>query len=254
MQFPITAITKVDTLNYRIHTLQLKVDSLERIVAKTEIGTGFFSEIISLQLAIFVFILGFSAFISWKWFINQINRVRDETKSYTDREVLILESQLNKHKDETKEKNDDIEDSINRTIYDVNRAMYARVLADNDWANGFDWGLSCSEMLYKIYPDDFKGIEAWLVMSNRCLIKCQIGEVVLVENIERIHKTLKHFESIEENEIKKILSDILKTVNHLVYTIPAVPEDLVERPSDTNTEDVEHEEAGPTESHSTPQG
>ena len=168
-----------------------------------------------------------------------------DTQAYSDKQILMLELEVNKYKDDTKSKNDVFEDSLNRAVYDVNRAMYSVMIEGKDWGNAFDWAISCGDMLHKIWPDDLKGVDAWLSIASNSLQKCMIGNEILVDGIERIGNSLAKFEHIDDADVVKILQSIKKTLNHLVYTIPAAPADISQRPQDEVVEDINHEEMPP---------
>ncbi|RZK65522.1 MAG: hypothetical protein EOO85_28190, partial [Pedobacter sp.] len=95
--------SSIDSLKRATHALNLKIDSLETVVSKTEIGTGFFTEIISLQLAIFILLIGLGGWVSWSQLmkrmrldhekiINETNNIFESQKRQFNLEISELKS------------------------------------------------------------------------------------------------------------------------------------------------------------------
>lgn len=90
---PMKHLSKADSLNISMQSMQLKIDSLEKVVLRTEIGTSFFWSVIGLQLAIFIVLVGFGSWISWHWFQKQILNTKRECKKHSE-ELIILKNMI----------------------------------------------------------------------------------------------------------------------------------------------------------------
>lgn len=206
-----TAPSATDSLRHSIEKLSFKVDSLSKIVNKTEIGTGFFSEIISLQLAIFLFFAGLAGFLGWKWFQRQITQTRTECKSHT--EELI--DKLNQRYD------DDLgtlQYDLRKTIFDANRAMCFIATKEGNIPNIFTWSLSSASSLYDLNPDRVTDISIWVQMANDNIIKIQAGNLTIIETKELIERDLKILLQCKDENIQTLLSSIISETNHIIYT------------------------------------
>lgn len=225
-----------------IHSLQVKVDSLQKIatkidtlektVQKTEIGTGFFSEIIGLQLGVFILILSFSSLIGWRWFSQQIDRIRAENKTYTDNGITTIENMFNNHKDEIKNDISKVIEDINIITFNVNRAMFFTSKQSKDFPyTPLSWGLSAMISLIKCNRNDKNPmIISWLhlVLDQSKLI--QVGDTELKNGINLCLEMLSEIENYSELEEEQInmVKSIRETLLHLAYTKPEPPEDLAD--------------------------
>lgn len=82
---------KFETL---IATQQDKIDSLSMIVHDTEIAKSYFASVISLQLGVFLFLVGFIGFFSWKAAANYLKRKIEQSESKTDQKMEGVEESV----------------------------------------------------------------------------------------------------------------------------------------------------------------
>jgi hypothetical protein len=219
-----TLSLKLQTANLNIHTLQIKMDSLEKIMVKTQIGSDFFSNAISSNLYNFSTIVFFAGLVLWGSLYGSLAIHKRQIKRNFATEVQTLKSDLDGRFAE-------LEQILYDTSHDVNRAMYSKVTADKDWPNSFDWALSCSKSVVNYYPELPDQIATWLEMAETSLNLVPVGNPRLVEITSRITEYLTPLTLSENESVKVVSSRILRTFNHLVYTIPTVPEDLFETQS-----------------------
>jgi len=109
----IQTLTKADSLStIKINQLTVKIDSLQKVVAKTEVGQGYFSDILNSQLVIFSVIItvisGLAALISWKWI---------------ERKIVKIDKVFSKFEETVIEKIKDIENDNAVNKADIYRAM-----------------------------------------------------------------------------------------------------------------------------------
>lgn len=238
---PIHFQNQLDSLHNTQHYLQMKVDSLNKIVNETRIGTGFFSDVISQDLYMFTTIVFFAGLITWGSIYTALAVHKRQLRNEMSKSIDTIKNEFDKEITS-------ITDTLDNAVHDVNRAMYGKVLLDSDWPNAFGWAVSCVDSFAKINPEDTTGISAWLQMSEEALDKVSIGNKNLADNIKSFTETFNKQIYSENEEIRSLSIKILKKLNHIVYTIPPVPEDLFE--TATPAEDIEHEVLTPTESNS----
>jgi hypothetical protein len=216
----------IDSLKYSLYKMQGQVDSLQKIVTKTEIGTEFFSDAISSNLYNFSTIVFFAGLVAWGSIYTALAIHKRQIKSDVNK-------QLSQFKMSFDEKQSDIEKSLENTIYDVNRAMYSKVTADEDWPNSFVWAVECMVYFNKTNEDidHDKGVLFWLEMANESLDKITDSDTILGEYTTKITDHLLSMGDYKNAEVITLSKAILKKFNHLVYTIPSVPDDLFETDS-----------------------
>ena len=125
--FPYQVVNKpmlsADSLKHSMHLMQMKIDSLEKIVAKTEIGTSFFYSVIGLQLAVFLFIFGMLGWVGWRSFLKRMEFILEKAEESTAKS-------LQEHQLSVDQNLIEIKDRLNQTHYEVCRSMFNSCIVD----------------------------------------------------------------------------------------------------------------------------
>ena len=197
--------------------MQSKIDSLESIVTKTEIGTGFFSEIISLQLGVFLFLVSLAGFLSWKWFQNRI----DETKNYC---ISHSDTTINKMKNAYDDNFQKVIKNLHKTIFDSNRAMYLLAEKSNDKIALFVWSLSCDAALFNYKPDYTSEIIKMLRICNQLSRYISVRNPKFLASSDNIFENLNILSKCEDITVKESVAAVLENVNHIIHSMTESPE------------------------------
>ena len=212
--------TTNDTLQKAIHAMHIKIDSLEKVVKKTEIGTGFFSEIISLQLGVFALFVGAAGFFSWMWLQYKLEKIETDGKAHTDKEIQSV-------KDELVEEQNWLSNEVLSVAYDVQRSMFFHTRNDENKSSAFQWSLSAFCTLYTYNPNDRGMLLFWAQNTVELLSKLQIGDLEPVKETPRLEEYLNIVLGIDDNELKNILKDFKTDIYHILYAKQQPPEDLI---------------------------
>ncbi|WAC42245.1 hypothetical protein [Pedobacter sp. SL55] len=215
------APTRADTLQKVVTSLQVKVDSLEKVVEKTEISTGFFSEIISLQLGVFALFVGAAGFFSWKWLQYKLEKIETDGKAHTDEKIKAV-------KDELVNEQNWLSNELMSIAYDVQRSMYFHTRNDDNKPASFQWSLSAFCTLYAYNPDDKEKLLFWAQNSVELLSKLQIGDLEPVKETPRLEEYLNIVFGIDDNDLKNIFKDFKTDIYHILYAKQQPPEDLIQ--------------------------
>jgi len=94
-----------DTLKKTISKPEAKVDSLQKITERAEIGKDFFSDTnasiltsfasyTALQITIFSLLIGLAGFLSWRWIVDRLKTIETASLTHTDSEIKNLNDQF----------------------------------------------------------------------------------------------------------------------------------------------------------------
>jgi hypothetical protein len=219
--------TAVDSLKHSLAQMQHKVDSLEKIVVKTEIGGDFFSDALNTNLSLFVAIIGLSGLFGWAYFARVLNSHKNGITKRVDNALAAQKQALDIE-------NEELRNQSLSTIFNVNRAMYFSIKDDENNINAFDWALSCAVTGYRYNPENYTMVKVFLVFAHEHLVKLSVGEPQLIENIERYNDIIKELITIENEEVKTELTKIRTDLYHTVYSKQQPPADLMESKEDSN--------------------
>ena len=236
--------TVIDSLKHSISLLQLKIDSLQKVTERAEIGKEFFSDTISTNLYMFATIIGLAALISWGVIGGMLylhkKKIRDETKH-----------SINLLNHEFTTKTEELNDVLKNTNYDVNRAMFFSVSRDNDYSNEIGWAMSSLQAyIYKTdHPENkylqehFDTISLWLSQIERICKNLTTGDPVVKGNKDNLHLYLNYLTgNIDDLVILERLKNIETDLNHIIYSKPEPPENIMEgEPEAGPTLDINHE-------------
>lgn len=224
--------TKTDSLQKAVEAMQVKIDSLQKIVTKTEIGTEFFSDVnanlqtsfasyTALQLAFVSILVTVAGVVSWKWLTVKLNKVRNESRSYTDTGLHNIKKDL-----------DDnflvLSDEIVSTAYDVQRSMFFHNKNNENKSSAFQWALSafCTLMIYN--PEDKWMLHYWARTSMDMLSMLNVGDLDVVKENKKLMDYNKLIENLEDPELIEIFKDYKEDLYHILYAKQQPPENLME--------------------------
>jgi len=200
---------KVDSLNIitqsRLERLQTSDDVLIKSVENGVIAEGYFSDVISLQLGVFLFILGLLALISWKGIIFFFNKKIKELKHDTDEQNTKNINRIT-----------EIEKSINNTKWNVLKANYFIALSHK---LNFSACLHCVRLIeheVDMYEGWTEGVEKWLRLTkHRSSISepKDISDDKILEISEILNKVKSNDSSTEK--IKSYIEEILNNLYRL---------------------------------------
>lgn len=203
--------SQIDSINKTQHFLQIKVDSLSKIINETKIGHDFFSDVISTNLYMFTTIIGIVALISWGWLkLNLFQHKRSikvQLKETTDsiKKSADIETQL-------------IWKKLNRTHFDVNRLGYTSY-QKQDSATLFLWVTSTAGSLYEYRPDMIDDMIYWSDKALELIKQVKPGEIDFSRSGDRLDHYIKIIASIDHDRIQEIWKDTITLLNHLKYNV-----------------------------------
>ncbi len=222
--------TTVDSLRYSINKLQITVDSLQKIVLKTEIGTGFFSDVISTNLYMFATIIGLAALVSWAsiagilLYHKKVVR-KDAVRIVTDTMNLVEQKIIN------------IEMKQAQLAYDASRSMYTINEDKGHITSCFAWAISVIDSILNLIDsnsnefvkcDYLTQLKVWVDTCISDLDKIPVGDMDVIEQIDESHRVINRLKTGFGEDIALQAGIMIKHINHIVYTIPQVPEDIME--------------------------
>lgn len=203
--------TITDSLKHSLAQMQHKVDSLEKVVVKTEIGTGFFSEIIALQLGVFLFLVSIAGWFGWGYF----RRTMEEYTTTVDNKFTTMVNEQRELFDaETKA----IKKSLWQTTFNVNRAMYKALMSDSDPETLFYWSLSASHSLQIWNPKNVELLFTWLNLSKNEIDAISVPTPEFRHFLKKDLKTLEALHKSTSGKTKELLLQIIGKVNILIYS------------------------------------
>lgn len=227
-KLPVNSLNqKTDSINLVLQRMQYKIDSLERIVNKTEIGTGFFSDVISTNLYMFATIIGLLALVSWGFIGAIIKKYKSETLKTVNLKLSEVKASLDT-------KYDEIENDLNNASYNINRAMYFASTQHNGIdAISLDWALTTGISILKTDHDE-NDLILWLGFAEQHCENLIPGDYLVKEKIDWFSECVKSLsDNLSENS-KVRANELLTKLNHIAYTMiyEAPPENLAERERD----------------------
>lgn len=169
--------TKTDSV---ISHMQYKIDSLSKVVEKTEIAHGFFSDVISQDLYMFSTIVVIAGLILWGSIftivaVHKRKIERNTSKTLNDANKVLTE-QFEKLRYDT-----------NFTSYNLQRALYIIMRNDGSDINAFDYALDALLDFSKIADgsdNDNEMFKNWLNVMAMHLDNIQSGNEAIVEKRE----------------------------------------------------------------------
>lgn len=167
---PLKQLSQLDSVNNILSGMQSKIDSLEKIVIKTEIGTGFFSDVISTNLYVYTAIISLTALLSWGWLTNSL-RIHKK----------LIEDKLNLKMDIFQNDISALKKNLNKTVFHTNRAMYWNAIThDVEDVIKFNWALSTVNSYQECIQVDNDELEFWL--EKALLHILLVNEEVFIES------------------------------------------------------------------------
>lgn len=221
---------KLQVSNIKIEHLQSKLDSLEKVMTRTQIGSGFFSDIISQNLYMYTGIIGLLALVNWSAIAYIMKTHKTLVEKTTNQAIATI-------KEEFDQKTETFTSVLVNTNYDVNRAMFFILNRENDYSNLISWILSSlyAFVLKTVHPDnkyfdkDFSIINSWFDQAELVCGKLSVGDPNIKDNANNLHFYIDYLlENISDvNMIDRLLA--LETdLNHIIYSKPQPPENIME--------------------------
>jgi hypothetical protein len=202
--------------------LDAKVDSLQIIVSKTEIGKTYFDQIINLQLTVFVviitIILGLVGLISWRFVLKPFEKSTENIRVEMNQLLTDQKTEFDLHKAELNERFKDLIDEQGVIARQAMRGIFY-VHKDQDPDTAIIWGLR----LAQAYLKDLEMSKSWILEVSAIFNKTDVpvdfdiffDEIITIinnlktecldeeasSNLEKIEKECyKHRYSLTEKE------------------------------------------------------
>jgi hypothetical protein len=218
---PITkTLTAADSVNLRINLLQLKVDSLEKIVLKTEIGTGFFSDVISTNLYMFATIIGLGSFISWA-FIGKM--LVAHKKSVANNAGTMIRNHTEKYDVSLNE----IRDKLLDTIYDASVSMYFNAIENGTETTQFRWSMTTLSAHLNVKRASPETRLFLIENSVGHLKKIEVGDKTTKENLKIYQDILDRLDLLGDAGISLIAQNMREDILNICHSKPTVIRDTV---------------------------
>ena len=192
----VKSISSIDSLKQSMHFMQVKMDSLERVVLKTEIGTNFFSDVISQNLYTYAIIISLLALISWGTIWTTMFFDRKSINENTEKAIKV-------HSEKFDLSLNDVKYKLLQTIYDANRGMYFVALSNGSETRKFEWALYSASAYLDTNSNSTKTLIIWLESAIGHLPLVPIRDKSLKENTQ-IH--FKHLDKIDCHEDQMVVS------------------------------------------------
>lgn len=117
---------------------------------------------------------------------------------------------------------------MRKTIFDANRAMCYIAERDDQVSNIVTWSLATATSLYLFVPSQVNGIKYWVNKAFENSNKLEIGDQNIVDSIRLILDDKNTLSDLENEEIQSLLEELIRQVNHIVYSKQQPPENLWE--------------------------
>ncbi|RZJ88703.1 MAG: hypothetical protein EOO20_12940 [Chryseobacterium sp.] len=209
--------TKTDSV---ISHMQYKIDSLSKVVEKTEIAHGFFSDVISQDLYMFSTIIVIAGLVSWGFVAGVLALHK---KSVLDNVDAKLDKKFKEYTEAFEELKIDVEESM----YDVERAMYFNVETNADQFIPFEYSIEVLRSLIKLDVEDDL-IPIWLEASLGHLKKIPDGHSKLYDKFEGIIKILDSIKEVSQEPTHKIIKEIKSLIYLKAHSPSNPPEDILQ--------------------------
>jgi hypothetical protein len=203
--------TVTDSLKHSLAQMQNKIDSLEKVVLKTEIGTGYFTEIISLQLGVLLFLAGIAGWIGWGSIIKSIKQQQADLD-------LKFTSAMNEQKEVFNDETKQIKKTLLRTSFNVNRTTYKAIMSDADHKTLFYWALSAAKSLFIFNPKNTELLITWLDLVKKHIEAITEADEGFRRNLIEDLTTLNEIEETTSRDARKLLKEIKSRVYILIYS------------------------------------
>jgi len=200
------SMVKIDSLVNSVNHLNERVDSLNKVVNKTEIGTSFFFSIIGLQLAIFLLLVGAVGWIGWTSIFNYIKKLRGETEDAYDNLIIKVDNAIL-----------ELRTITDTNQFDICRSMYLVVEPDLK----FGWALKASHAASKI--NDFENSSNWLTYAEDTIKDLCYDHEYTLSRLAFLEKTISELEALNLSDITEKTTLIKKKLYQMIY-VPISPE------------------------------
>lgn len=210
-QTPVLA-TKTDSV---ISHMQYKIDSLSKIVEKTEIAHGFFSDVISQDLYMFSTIVVIAGLVSWG-FVAGVLALHKRKVS------LQVQKTIDENNLEINKTIKNLSYKTNKAVYDVSRAMFGiSSNKDSDPSISLKWSLTVCEILRSPSEGAKPLLKNWVSIAKNKVDLIEIGNKHLIKNIDHyvkiLNKVIAH--TVNQIEVQKEAQYILNQALHKAYTL-----------------------------------
>jgi hypothetical protein len=207
--------TVTDSLKHSLAQVQHRLDSIGKVVMKTEIGTEFFSDIISANLLTYGTILTILGLVSWGWFFYRFKVIEQTLKRELVEKFSSIEAKINKI--------DLLEERVNVTSYNVHRTN----LLATDRSDSFlflNASIECLGALLKCdikkYEDELNYIIEITNITSKLL---KPGELSAFKNDNRLKRNIAFLSSSILSEKAKEIDDIINDIQASIYSNVSKP-------------------------------
>lgn len=211
----------LDSLKHSISKLEHTVDSLHKVVFKTEIAGDYFYQIMLLQLTIFVAIIGIGGWIGWGFFVKILDSHKENLENSTSQALAEITNEMSKSFDE-------FNTTQNKIEFNVNRSLTNTTSRSKDFDNAFGWSILTIISAFKAKKSN-ELILSVFKASSKYLSKISDGNAKLKKNIELFIPALDIGDQSDSEEIRKISGEIREVLYHKAHTM--TPLNLFEGPS-----------------------
>ncbi|MEJ2905062.1 hypothetical protein WAE58_21635 [Pedobacter panaciterrae] len=222
--------TVIDSLKYSLSQLQVKVDSLQKVTERAEIGKEFFSDTISTNLYMFATIIGLAALVSW----GVIGGMLYLHKRKVEKRAILLISQHTEKYDTSLLK---IKSTLLDTNLNATRSMYFAAIQNK--ANPpliFDWSMRTFSALIDCRPKSFGEINTWVENTRKALNSLKEGDYLIKKNVTRYVNRLNEVMPILNEEAQASIKLIIEDIRHVAFTKQKTPpENLMNDSSPTES-------------------
>ena len=219
---PVKHISVSDSLKNSLHVMQVKLDSLEKVVIKTEIGTGFFSDVISTNLYTFATIISLTALISWG-FIGRMLAMHK--KAVEAASIKIVRDHAEKYDTSLNE----IREKLLQTIFDASTSMYLSSLDAGSETSRFRWAILTLSAYLDIKGGTLKLRKTIAGLAVKHLNKLSVGDKTVKTHVKTYLDTLDKLDLIKDKELTALSKNMREDILHICHAKPQVePDNLME--------------------------
>ncbi|TKC04589.1 hypothetical protein FA048_19190 [Pedobacter polaris] len=214
--------SSADSVKNHLKYLEVKVDSLNKIVNETRIGTGFFSDVISQDLYMFSTIIVIVGLISWAFIVGALSiHKRQIVKTIN----LYVKSEINFIKDLLVEK----EKVISKTNFDVKRALCLICHSRDLYSAAVLHGIGALRVFINIEktPTNIGMDLNMLSLIDSDLNLVKVGDEGIKKHIEILVEELNYIKEKSDVSLHDKIKKITDKCLHLAYTQDLPPEDLM---------------------------
>lgn len=211
--------TAIDSLKSNISFLNSKIDSLEKITLKNEIGSNFFSDALATNLTLFAAIIGLATLLNVGYFKVMLFAFKRKITQSTNDAI----------EDHNKLFSTDfkfLKDRLNYAIFDVNRSMYFIKKAEKDDIACFLWNMWILDAAIDGgMKEEIDQLTDYIEQSLKYLLKIDVGEPRLLTVKDHLHVIVDKMAKVANKKSKDKVATFRVELNHILYSKPLFKEE-----------------------------